>query len=350
MRVALVGYGLAGRAFHAPFIAATAGIELTAIVTSDPQRRAHAEAVHPGAVLVESTEALWAAVGDLGVELAVVAAPNRAHVPVALAALEAGLGVVVDKPLAATAEAGQRIVAEAERRGLFLSVFHNRRWDGDFLTVRRLVEAGELGPVWRFESRYERWRPDREPDAWRERAGAEDAGGLLADLGSHLIDQALVLFGPARTVYAELDRRRDGITSDDDSFVSITHANGVRSHLWMSLVAAEQGPRFRVLGSKGAFVKEGYDVQEAPLRDGATPGGAGWGVEPETAWGALHDGERVRTIPTLAGNYGAFYAGLARALREDAPPPVDPMDSVAALYVIEAALQSARDRTVVALH
>lgn len=341
MRVALVGYGLAGRAFHAPFIAATAGIELTAIVTSDPQRRAHAEAVHPGAVLVESTEALWAAVGDLGVELAVVAAPNRAHVPVALAALEAGLGVVVDKPLAATAEAGQRIVAEAERRGLFLSVFHNRRWDGDFLTVRRLVEAGELGPVWRFESRYERWRPDREPDAWRERAGAEDAGGLLADLGSHLIDQAIVLFGRPVSVYAEVRGRRPGAAVDDDTFVALEHPGGEVSHVWASSVASRAGPRFRVLGSRAGYVIWGMDPQERALRAGQVPGHAGWGESPAGHWGTVGVGDDVAPVPTEIGNYGRFYEGVVAAVRHGRPPPVPAGDAVATLEVIDAARRSA---------
>lgn len=337
-----MGYGLAGRVFHAPFIAATAGVELAAIVTSDPQRRAQAEAAHPGAVLFESAESLWASTADLGVELAVVATPNRSHLPVALAALDAGVGVVVDKPLAATEEDGRRIVAEAERRGLFLSVFHNRRWDGDFLTVRRLIGAGELGEVWRFESRYERWRPDRKPDSWRERADPEDAGGLLADLGSHLIDQAIVLLGPPVSVYAELHRRRAGAEVDDDTFVALDHPGGATSHLWASAVASRSGPRFRVLGSTAGYVVWGMDPQERALHAGQSPGHAGWGESPPGRWGTIGAGDDdVAPVPTEIGNYGRFYAGVVATMRHGHPPPVAPADALATLEVIAAARRSA---------
>lgn len=342
MRVALVGYGLAGRVFHAPFIEATPGVDLVAIVTSHPGRRADAEAAHPEAVLFESAEALWAASAHLGVELAVVATPNRSHVTVALGALGAGLGVVVDKPLAATVDDGRRIVAEADRRGLFLSVFHNRRWDGDFLTVRRLIGSGELGEVWRFESRYERWRPDREAGAWRERGDPDDAGGLLADLGSHLIDQAVVLFGPPVSVYAELRRRRAGAEVDDDTFVALDHRGGETSHLWASSVASRPGPRFRVLGSTAGYVVWGMDPQERALRAGQSPGHAGWGESPPGRWGTVGVGEDdVAPVPTEVGNYGRFYEGVVASMRQAIPPPVVPGDALATLEVIAAARRSA---------
>ena len=218
---------MAGEVFHAPLVESVDGLELAAIVTSNPERRQRATVAHPSARLIDSTADLWsAACAELGLQLVVVAAPNRAHVPVALDALAAGLHVVVDKPLAVTAEDGRRVVDEAERRGLVLSVFHNRRWDGDFLTVRRLVGEGVLGEVWRFESRFERWRPERLASAWRERGDPADGGGLLMDLGSHLIDQALVLFGPPVAVYAELSRRRPGADVDDDTFVALEHRSG----------------------------------------------------------------------------------------------------------------------------
>src|SRR5215213_9827877 len=178
-RVGLVGYGLAGEFFHAPLVTATPGLELGSVVRSRGR-----------------IEDLWA-----DHDLVVVATPNRTHVAIAVAALEAGLPVVVDKPLAATVADGHRLQDAAESRGLMLAVFHNRRWDGDFLTVRRLIEDGALGAVTRFESRFERWRPEIRSGAWREREAPEDAGGVLFDLGSHLIDQALLLFGPAEEVY-----------------------------------------------------------------------------------------------------------------------------------------------------
>jgi predicted dehydrogenase len=343
VRVALVGYGLAGETFHAPLLRATEGIELAAVVTSDPDRRRRAAGAHPGLVLVENPSALWPRASDLGIELVVVATPNRAHVPIAMDALGAGLSVVVDKPLAATAEDGRRLAAEAERCGLLLSVFHNRRWDGDFLTVRRLVDAGTLGEVWRFESRYERWRPERNVEAWRERADPADAGGLLYDLGSHLIDQAVVLFGPAVSVYAELERRRVGAEVDDDTFIVLEHGDGVRSHLWASAVASRPGPRFRVLGSRQGYVVWGMDPQEEALKNGGLPGRPGmrWGVAPEACWGTVGAGDRVEPVPTDPGDYRRFYEGIVASLRRGAPPPVTGHDAIVTLDVIEAAHRSA---------
>jgi scyllo-inositol 2-dehydrogenase (NADP+) len=347
IRVGLVGYGLAGSAFHAPLIATTPGMRLAAVVTSNAERAAQARAQHPGVVVVESAERLWARAG--GLDLVVVASPNRTHVPLALAALEAGLPVVVDKPLAATSAAARRLVDEAHARGLLLSVFQNRRWDGDFLTLRRLLAEGALGTVHRFESRFERWRPAPKP-GWRERGDPAEAGGVLFDLGSHLIDQALVLFGPVKEVYAEIDRRRPGVEVDDEAFVALTHASGVRSHLWTSLVAAEDAGRMRVLGSRAAYVKSGLDVQEAALRGGEKPGGAGWGREPPERWGRLGAGEEWVPVPTERGDYPAFYAGITAALRDGTAPPVDPSDAVAVLAIIEAARRSVAGEAVIRLY
>ena len=346
IRVALLGYGLAGAVFHAPLIDAVDGLELTAIVTRDDERRSRAGREHPAAVLLDSADDVWERAGDL--ELAVVAAPNRFHIPLARAAVAAGLAVVVDKPLAAHADEAQALVREARERGVLLTVFQNRRWDGDFLTVRRLLETGRLGTVARFESRFERWRPELS-GGWRESGDAEDAGGLLYDLGSHLVDQALQLFGPASDVYAELDARRAGAHTDDDSFVALTHASGVHSHLWMSAIAAEQAPRFRVLGTAGSFTKYGLDVQEAALRDGGDPRSPGWGREPEEHWGELSTGDRTRRVETVPGAYQRFYEGVVDAVRDDSPPPVDPSEVVAALDVLDAARLAARERRVIRL-
>lgn len=333
LRVGLLGYGLAGSAFHAPLIAATPGLELTAVVTSQEQRRAEARRDYPGVEVVPTADLLWRRADSL--DLVVVATPNRTHVPLARAALAAGLPVVVDKPLAATAAEARAVIADAARRDLMLTVFQNRRWDGDYLTVRRLLGAGELGDVLRFESRFERWRPTPKT-GWREHGDPKEAGGLLYDLGSHLIDQALHLFGPVSGVYAEVIRRREGVAVDDDTFVALTHDSGVRSHLWMSAVAARPAPRFRVLGARAAYTKHGLDVQEDALRAGARPG-LGWGSEPAERWGELGAGDEVRPIRTESGAWPQFYAGVVRALREGAPPPVDPHDAVAVLDVIEQA-------------
>ncbi|HEU5224373.1 MAG TPA: Gfo/Idh/MocA family oxidoreductase [Actinomycetota bacterium] len=345
IRVALIGYGLAGAVFHGPLISSTPGMSLATIVTRDPERRARASSDHPEAQLLDGVDALWRRAADH--DLVVVATPNRSHVPLGLAALEAGLPVVMDKPVAPTAEEGRRLVAEATERDLLLAVFQNRRWDGDFLTVRRLLSEDALGPVVRFESRFERWRPRVRPEAWRERGDPEEAGGLLFDLGSHLIDQAVVLFGPPRTVYAEVDRRRPSAEVDDDVFVALEHGAGVRSHLWMSVLAAIPGPRMRVLGMGAAYEKFGLDGQERALSEGARPDDPDWGREPPDRWGRLSTGDGARAVETEPGAYPEFYPGIAASLRDGTPPPVDPNDSVMGLEIIEAALESARTDGVV---
>lgn len=346
-RVALVGYGVGGAVFHAPLIAATSGLRLAVIVTADPGRRAAADRAFPGVPLLDRAERLLAAADEF--DLVVVAAPNRAHAPLALAALDAGCAVVVDKPLAVTAAEAGGLVARAAETGQLLTVFHNRRFDGDFRTVRRLLATGELGTVTRFESRFERWRPQPRAGSWRERAAPAEGGGILFDLGSHLIDQALVLFGRPDSVYAEVDHRREGVEADDDVFVALTHPGGVPSHLWASAVSGSPGPRFRLLGSRAAYVSWGLDPQEETLRAGGRPGDAGFGQVPEDRWGRLGAGPDTRPVPTLAGTYPAFYSQLVTALRDGGPPPVDPADAVLGLDIIAAARRSATEGVVVAV-
>lgn len=347
IRVAVIGFGLGGAVFHAPLVAATPGMHLASIVTSDPRRRARAEERYPQARILPDAEALWASASEH--DLVVIATPNRFHAPLAISAFEAGLDVVLDKPMATGAAEGRQVVEEAERRGRYLTVFQNRRWDGDFLTLRRLLDEDVLGPVVRFESRFERWRPAVQQGAWRERADAEEAGGLLFDLGSHLIDQAVQLFGPVRAIYAEVDRRRPGAVVDDDAFVALTHGSGVRTHLWMSVLAAIRGPRLRVLGLAGTFEKHGLDVQEQALADGMRPGDDRWGLDPPELWGRVSTGDQERPIETEAGAYEAFYAAVARSLVEGAPPPVDPREAVGVLEIIEAAFESARRGAAIAM-
>ena len=300
MRVSVLGRGLAGRVFHAPLIEATDGLELVALAGRDGVGEA------------------WASEPDV----VVVATPDPTHASLALEALERGHAVVVDKPLAQTLADAERLVAAGDGR---LTVFQNRRWDDDFLTVRRVLP--DLGEVVRFESRFERFRPQVKEGAWREEPGA----GLLLDFGAHLVDQALVLFGPVRRVVAELDARRPGARVEDDAFVALEHSSGVRSHLWMSAVAPLAGPRFRVSGLRAGFASDGLDAQEAQLRDGMRPGDPGYGVRP----------------PLERGRYEDFYAGVVAWRRDGAPPPVDPHESLAALRVIDAARRSAQTAQVV---
>jgi scyllo-inositol 2-dehydrogenase (NADP+) len=346
LQVGLIGYGLAGESFHAPFIATTPGLRLSVIVTANPDRQGAAARAHAGAVIVESASRLWERAGDL--DVVAIATPNRTHASLATEALEHGLHVVVDKPFATSVREAQALVAEASRRDRIITVFQNRRWDGDFLTLRRLLAEDAVGHPLRFESRFERWRPIPR-DTWRERGAPEEAGGLLFDLGSHLIDQALVLFGPAVHVYAELDVRRAGVEVDDDSFVALTHANGVRSHLFMSAVAAQTGPRFRLLGSRATYVKWGMDPQEAKLRDGQSPDTPGFGDDPESHWGKLGAGDELQTVPTEKGAYRRFYKGVGDAVRGVSPPPVSPHDAIATLAVIEAARRSSAEQRVIAV-
>lgn len=347
IEVAVVGYGLAGSVFHAPLIAANPDLELVSVVTSNPERTAQAKAQHPGVRVHRNVEELWsdAAAHDL----VVVATPNRAHVPVALGALDAGLHVVVDKPFAPTSADGRRLASAAVDRGLMLTVFQNRRLDGDFLTIRRLIAEGALGQPFRFESRYERWRLELGADAWRERADPEEAGGVLFDLGSHLVDQANQLFGTPTHVYAEVERRRPGAQVDDDVFVALTYPGNVRSHLWASLVSGSVGPRFRVLGLAGAFEKHGIDGQEDQLGAGIGPGHPDYGREPKERWGVLVAGEQVTPVETERGEYPRFYEQVVDAIRTGAPPPVAPAEALLTIEVLEEARESARTGEVVKL-
>ncbi len=350
LRVALVGYGLAGSVFHAPLIAATEGLVLDTVVTANPERREQARAEFPDVRFADSPEQLWERAGEL--DLVVIASPNKTHVPLAKAALEAGLAVVVDKPVAGTAAEARELARLAEERRLLLSVFQNRRWDNDFLTLRKLLAEGALGDVWRFESRFERWRP-KPKGGWRESGDPAEIGGLLYDLGSHVVDQALCLFGPATQVYAESDVRRPGAEADDDTFIAITHASGVRSHLYVTATTAQLGPRFRVLGSQAGYVKYGLDPQEAALREGQRPS-PDWGTEAESLWGRVGAGESPLTgggdpVPSEPGDYPAYYRAVAAALRDGAPNPVTALEAAAALDVLEAARRSARDGVTVTL-
>jgi scyllo-inositol 2-dehydrogenase (NADP+) len=321
------------------------GLELSSIVTAG--RAAEAEAAHPQAEILASAEELFAGAGKH--DLVVVAAPNRHHASLALDAIGAGLSVVVDKPLAAGIEDGERIAAAARAADVVATVFHNRRWDGDFLTLRKLVSDGSLGDLHRLESRFERWRPEVDAERWREAGDPADAGGMLFDLGPHLIDQALELLGPASSVYAEVRELRAGARVDDDFFLALEHESGARSHLWGTMMAAQLGPRFRALGSRSAYVKWGLDVQEDALRDGARPRDAGFGEEPRDARGRLGTDDASEPVPTEPGRYVEFYEQVGEAIRAGVSPPVSLEAGIATLRIIEAARRSSEESTVVTL-
>ncbi len=338
VRFGLVGYGFGGRYFHAPLLGAASECELLGVVTSSPDRRALVEEDSPGRSTFASLEELAAA----GAEAVAISTPAATHSELTDRALELGLAVVCDKPFALDAAAATRSVELAEARGLALSPYQNRRWDSDFLTVRRLVTDGSLGDVVRFESRFERLAPDAGPGA--------SGGGTLLDFGSHLVDQSLVLLGPGHSVYAEWRLRENGL--DDDVFVALAHANGARSHLWGSWSQGAPGPRFRVTGTTGGYVNRTLmDIQEELLLAGHTPAalGAEWGAEPAERWGRVYRGGAGETVPTENGAWDTFYPSFARAVRGLGPLPVDPRDAIASATVLDAARRSATEGVVVGL-
>lgn len=334
IRTAVIGYGTSGRIFHAPFLEADPDFSLDVIVTSDEGRRADAAREHPSATVVGSFAEVLDRRDEL--DLVVVGSPPATHATIAGDAVDAGLAVVVDKPFAVNSVEGRALIARAERAGVPLTVFQNRRWDGDFRTVRRLIAEGRLGDIRRFESRFEWWKPEP-PASWKTTTSVEAGGGILFDLGTHLIDQAVQLFGPVAALSAELRTRRPDAAADDDAFVALQHESGTTSHLWMSSVAPQFGPRFRVLGSAAGFTSWGLDGQEPALIGGAGPLDPGFGDTPEDRWGLVGIEGALEREPMERGEYAAFYRGLADALLRGAELPVDPADAVHVLELIEAA-------------
>lgn len=339
LKVGIIGYGLAGRIFHAPLIAATKGLEVAAIVTRS--QAASARADFPEAMVLESAEQLFSRSAQL--DFVVIATPNDSHVPLAIASLRAGLPVVVDKPAALNSAQMLELMAVAQESRLMLSIFQNRRWDGDFLTLQGLVNSGQLGKLLRFESRFERYRTRPKPGGWRETTRAEDGGGILLDLGSHLIDQALVLLGRPQSVWAEIKQRRPGVDGDDDVFLALQFADDISAHLWMSMLAPSPGARLKMTGWSGSFEKWGLDGQEEALRSGLRPG--------QEAWGPACSGEKARLIlagddgleeteiAVRPGDYLSYYQSIQRSLVSSGtlPPPVKAEEALATLAVIEAA-------------
>jgi predicted dehydrogenase len=335
-RIGLAGYGFGGRIFHAPLLATAAGVEFAGVVTRSAQRRAELEQDHPGTPAFESLAALQAA----GAEAVAISTPADTHIPLALEAIALGLAVVSDKPFALDAAQAVTAVEAAEAAGAPLSVYQNRRWDSDLLTVKRLLRDGTLGDVTRFESAFERFAGDEPVPA----AG----GGILRDFGSHLIDQALHLFGPVASVYGEVGG--DG-PLEDRFFAVLEHHGGMTSHISGDWYQGAPAPRFRVRGSKGSYVVEGMDGQEPALLAGRTPAteGDAWGTEPPERWGRLQRGDAGEPVPSERGRWDTYYPAFAAAVRGEAPVPVDPRDAVAALTVIDAIRASAHQRRVLEL-
>jgi predicted dehydrogenase len=344
-KVALAGFGLAGSLFHAPFIRRTKGLELAAIITTDSQRAAQAQSEYPGVNIFSKAEQVFDSASDY--DLLVIAAPNKFHYPLCTRALNAGLSVVVDKPMATSSHQIQELIDLSCKQKKLLSVFHNRRWDADFLTMQKIIADNSLGKLTRFESRYERFRPAPKKEAWRESADVADAGGLLFDLGSHLIDQVCVLFGRPDSVYAEVRTLRPTAQVDDDVFVALNYSSQMVAHIWASSVASSPAPRFRLSGLKGSFEKFGLDPQEDALRAGMRPDAADWGKELERLWGHLYLGTNGTVTETRVaserGSYDSFYSNIAAALAGTTPLAVKAEEALLTLKVIEAAFASSRN-------
>lgn len=331
LRTGLLGFGLAGRVFHAPLIASNDDFELTHIVTSDPSRQERAGQTYPAALILDRPDLLWDAADDL--DLIVIASPPTAHLEQGLRALGAGCAVVIDKPFALTSADAEVLRRAAAEAGKLLAVFQNRRWDGDFLTVRSLLADGALGDVHTFRSSFERSWP-LAPGHWRT-SGPSEGTGILFDIGAHLIDQALQLFGEVDEATGELRILDTQGGSDDSAFVSLRHRSGTRSHLFMSRFAALGAPRFHILGTRGAYRVEGIDGQEAALDAGVSPTASGYGASSEAQWGILNTRGSSSRVPTMRGDYPAFYEGVAAALIRGAPSPVTTESAARTLQIIE---------------
>ena len=332
MRVGIAGYGLAGRYFHAPLLKGC-GYEVVGILTNNSDRAQHATEDFPNVHVVSTIEALI----TLRLDLLVVASANIVHAEQALAGINAGVPVVVDKPMGLTLGQTQSIVDASDEKQVPVTVFFNRRWDSDALTVKKVMAEGLLGEVFRVDSRFERFRPSVTDSSWREKYSPEEGGGLLLDLQPHLISTVLDWFGPAMLKYSSVRSIRGG--ADDDILLVLKHDSGVDSYLSASAIIGAPGPRLRVNGTKGTLIIDDLDPQEALLRSGKYPEGGRWSV-PTASKASLHRGDEVVEISGENGNYALFYELVKGALAGSNPWPVGTQDVLAVASLIDQARSS----------
>ncbi|MBQ1783748.1 MAG: oxidoreductase [Gammaproteobacteria bacterium] len=333
--VALIGYGYAGKTFHAPLIEACPELALQLVVSSDAAK-VHADLPH-----VQVVASVDQALNDGQIALVVIASPNDSHFPIAQAALRAGKAVVVDKPFTLTLAEAEALVALAAERGLLLSVFHNRRWDSDFLTLCQLLATGRLGPLHRIQSRFDRYRPEVR-QRWREQAGA--GSGLWFDLAPHLLDQALLLFGPPARLWADIRTVRAGAETDDE-FLAILDYGLLRVEIGASMLCPQPAPRWQVTAATGDYRKQLTDPQEGRLKAGERPSGARWGSDEDAGLLTLIDGDAplYQSLAQLPGSYPAYYAAVAAALTKGGANPVSGAEALAVMQWLELGYRSARD-------
>lgn len=341
IEVGIVGYGLSGSVFHAPFIHSMEGFDLKAVVSSKPEK------VHKDFPEVEVVPGLEGLIQKEDIRLVIITTPTYTHYDYVKQALKAGKHVVVEKPFTVTSSEAEELIQLAKAQNVLLTVYQNRRWDGDFLTVKRLVESGELGSIALFESRFDRFRPQVQ-QRWKE----QDVGGsgLLYDLGAHLIDQAVKLFGMPEAVFADLARQRKGAEATDYFQITLFYGT-MRAILSAGSLVRQPGPRFEVHGDRGSYIKYGLDPQEGALREGAQPGEKGWAEESQADYGTLV--YEVNGLPaesrirTERGRYEAFYESLRSAIEHGTEPPVNPSDSKRVIQLIECAMLSSQKQKVI---
>lgn len=341
IRVGLIGFGLGGRVFHAPLVSSVEGMELAAVLERTTNKAA---ARYPGLVTHRSLEEMLA---DTSLDLFVVSTPNGTHYELSRQILSAGRNVVVDKPVAASSAQIAELIGLAAAKKLLFAPFHNRRWDSDFQTIKKLLHEGLLGRLVSFESRFDRWRPTMPTDRlWKD--DPDTGGGVLLDLGTHIADQALVLFGKPDAVSADLERERDGAKSNDSFTVRLRYA-GLQVTLGANCLSLPAAPRLHLRGTNGNYWKSGLDPQEAALnqivRIADDPC---WGREPAANWGVLHvgiDGGTVtRPVEPVPGDYRLYYAGVRDALLGKAPAPVAAIDAWRVARLLEWAEESSKLR------
>lgn len=342
--VGLIGFGLAGRAFHAQVIRATPGLRLAAIMQRHGNEAAEK---YPDVRVVRSVEELLT-IRDI--RLVVIATPNETHAPIARQCLEAGRDVVVDKPFATTLKEAAGLVELARKCERLITVYQNRRYDGDFQAIRQIVSNGTLGRIVRFETNYDRFRPDLKPGAWRERVGP--GSGILFDLGPHLIDHALVLFGLPEAVTADVRLERPVAVVDDAFDVMLHYPAGMRAALRSTMLAVAPRPRFVLHGTRGSLFKQTFDPQEINLRRAYIPENGPWGVEPQEDWGVLtimeNDAVTKRSVPSSTCDYRDYYANVRDALLGRATMAVTPEYALGVMRVLEMAQESSRTRCTIA--
>lgn len=336
IRVGLVGFGMAGRVFHAPLISSVEGLELAAVVERNSSKAAER---YPGITTYRSIEEL---LSDASIRLVVVATPNSTHFPIAMQALEAAKSVVVDKPVALSSSEVAQLTELAGGIGLHVFPFHNRRFDNDFLTIRKLMDEHSLGRLVHFESNFDRWRPGQSTRAWKEDA---DEGGILLDLGTHLVDQALVLFGQPAAVGAEVQRERDGEGSNDSITIRLHYFTGLSITLGANCLSSLARPRFHLRGTRGNFWKWGLDPQEEALGKVTKIEDTNWGQEQSEHWGTLSvdvdGGVATQPVESAMGDYRLFYAGVRDVLKGNSTsPPVTPTEAWRVARVLEWAKES----------